>query len=140
MTLRISTDRADVDFDLVHAFLATSTYWARDIPRDTLVRAIGGSLNFSGHLDGRQVAYARVVTDGATFAYLADVFVLPECRGRGYSKALMQAVDAHPALAGLRRFMLCTSDAHGLYAQFGFTAPQKPQNVMERWNPDVYRR
>ncbi len=86
-----------------------------------------------------QVAFARVTTDGATFGYLADVFVLPSQRGRGFGKALMDAVMAHPQLQGLRRFMLATGDAHGLYAQYGFDAPSRPQTLMEILRPDIYQ-
>lgn len=138
--LRISTDRDELDVELIHRFLAHEAYWSRGIPRATVERAIAGSLCFGGYLDGRQVAFARVVTDGATFGYLADVFVLPEHRGRGYAKALMAAVMGHPQLQGLRRFSLATSDAHTLYAGFGFTAPSRPQNLMEKLDPDIYTR
>jgi GNAT superfamily N-acetyltransferase len=138
--LRIDTSREALDRDMIHAFLAEQAYWSRGIPRDTVERAIEGSLCFGGYLDGRQIAFARVVTDGATFGYLADVFVLPQYRGHGYAKALMAAVMAHPQLQGLRRFSLATSDAHTLYAGFGFTAPSRPQNLMEKLDPDVYTR
>lgn len=139
-TLRIDTSREALDRDMIHAFLAEQAYWSRCIPRATVERAIEGSLCFGGYLDGRQVAFARVVTDGATFGYLADVFVLPEHRGQGHAKNLMAAVMAHPQLQGLRRFSLATSDAHALYAGFGFTAPARPQSLMEKLDPDVYTR
>ncbi|AND69089.1 GNAT family acetyltransferase [Dyella thiooxydans] len=139
-TLRIDTSREALDRDMIHAFLAEQAYWSRGIPRETVERAIEGSLCFGGYLDGRQIAFARVVTDGATFGYLADVFVLPQYRGHGYAKALMAAVMAHPQLQGLRRFSLATSDAHTLYAGFGFTAPSRPQNLMEKLDPDIYTR
>lgn len=139
-TLRISTDKRELDVDLIHRFLSTEAYWSRGIPRATVERAIAGSLCFGGYLDGRQVAFARVVTDSATFGYLADVFVLPEHRGQGHAKALVAAVMAHPQLQGLRRFSLATSDAHGLYAGFGFAAPARPQSLMEKLDPDVYTR
>jgi len=135
---RIGTDRAELDLDLIHTFLSTRSTWARGIPRSTLERAIRHSLCFGGYLGRRQIAFARVISDFATFANLVDVFVLPEHRGRGYSKDLMRAVVAHPDLQGLRRFTLATGDAHGLYAQFGFTAPLKPQTLMERYFPEVY--
>lgn len=138
--LRISTDKRELDRELIHRFLSTEAYWSRGIPRATVEQAIAGSLCFGGYLDGQQVAFARVVTDGATFGYLADVFVLPEHRGQGHSKALMAAVMAHPQLQGLRRFSLATSDAHGLYAGFGFAAPARPQTLMEKLDPDVYTR
>lgn len=136
--LRISTDPLDVDVDLVHRFLSEQTYWARGIPRDVVERAIAHSLCFAGFANSRQVAFARVITDYATFANLVDVFVLPDHRGRGYGKTLMDAVFAHPGLQGLRRFTLATTDAHGLYAQYGFTAPMRPQTLMERYVPDIY--
>jgi GNAT superfamily N-acetyltransferase len=135
---RISTVRAELDVAFIHRFLSEQTYWARGIPREVVERSIANSLCFGGFLGARQVAFARVISDYATFANLVDVFVLPELRGRGYSKAQMEAVVAHPQLQGLRRFMLATSDAHGLYAQFGFTAPANPQVLMERYVPDVY--
>lgn len=138
--LRIDTSREALDRDMIHAFLAEQAYWSRGIPRDTVERAIEGSLCFGGYLDGRQVAFARVITDGATFGYLADVFVLREHRGQGHAKTLMAAVMAHPQLQGLRRFSLATSDAHALYAGFGFTAPARPQNLMEKLDPDIYTR
>lgn len=138
--LRVNTDKGCLDIGLIHRFLSTEAYWSRGIPRATVERAIEGSLCFGGYLEGRQVAFARVVTDGATFGYLADVFVLPECRGQGHSKALMAEVMAHPQLQGLRRFSLATSDAHGLYAGFGFAAPARPESLMEKLDPDVYMR
>lgn len=138
--LSIGTDRGDVDLDVVHAFLAEQSYWCRGVPREVVARGIEHSLCFSARLDGVFVGFARVVTDRATFAYLCDVFVLPEARGRGVSKALMAAVDAHADLQGLRRFLLATSDAHGLYAQHGFEPLTRPERFMERYRPDVYSR
>ena len=135
--IRIGAD--DVDVNLVHRWLSEHSYWAAGIPRDTVERAIRNSLCFSGHVGHEQVAFARVVTDFATFAYLADVFVLPDYRGRGYSARLIDAILAHPDLQGLRRFMLATRDAHALYARYGFGAPSKPESLMERHAPDVYR-
>ncbi|SDQ58791.1 Acetyltransferase (GNAT) family protein [Pseudoxanthomonas sp. CF385] len=137
--LRISTDKAELDLPLIHRFLSTQAYWSQGIPEETVARAVAGSLCFGGYVEGvGQVAFARVVSDFATFAYLADVFVLPEHRGRGYSKALVAEVMAHPQLQGLRRFMLATSDAHGLYTQYGFATPAKPQTLMEVSKPDIY--
>jgi len=138
--LRISTDRTELDVELIHGFLSREAYWSRGIPRETVERAIAGSQCFGGYIDGAgQVAFARVVTDGATFGYLADVFVLPAHRGCGYGRQLVDAVLAHPQLQGLRRFMLATSDAHGLYAQFGFTEPARPQTLMEILRPGIYQ-
>lgn len=134
----ISTDPAELDVPAIHHFLSTQSSWAIGMPLATLRRAIGHSLCFGGFVDGRQVAFARVVTDRATFANLVDVYVLPEFRGRGFSKRLLAAVMAHPQLQGLRRFTLATGDAHGLYAQFGFTPPLRPQSLMERYFPALY--
>src|SRR5512139_1515039 len=136
--LRITTDPSALDVGLVHRFLSQQSTWAKGIPLHLVERSIAGSLCFAGFLGRDQVAFARVISDYATFANLVDVFVLPDHRGKGYSKALVRAVLAHPDLQGLRRFTLATSDAHGLYRQFGFTAPAKPQSYMERYFPDVY--
>lgn len=136
--LAISTDKHQLNMELVHGFLSTQAYWCLGIPRDVVERAVAGSLCFGGYIDGAQVAFARVITDEATFAYLADVFVLPEQRGLGYSKQLIASVMAHPALQGLRRFMLATWDAHSLYARHGFAAPGRPDRLMEKLHPDIY--
>jgi GNAT superfamily N-acetyltransferase len=133
----ISTDPARVDLDLVTRFLATS-YWAPGISRPVVERAVRGSLSFGIYEDTRQVGFARVITDAATFAYLADVFVLESHRGRGLAKWLMKTILAHPDLQGLRRFALATRDAHGLYAQFGFTPLGHPDRHMEIARPHVY--
>ena len=137
--LRITTDPSALDVGLIHRFLSEESTWAKGVSLDLVERALAGSLCFAGFLGRDQVAFARVISDYATFANLVDVFVLPEHRGKGYSKALMRAVLAHPDLQGLRRFTLATSDAHGLYRQFGFTAPLKPDSFMERYFPDIYR-
>ncbi len=136
--LRISTDPAEIEFERVHAFLRDESYWCRGLPRAVLEKAIAHSLCFSAFAGGRQVGFARVVTDRATFAYLCDVFVFAEARGQGVSKAMMAAIDAHPDLQGLRRFILATADAHGLYAQHGFAPLTRPERFMERYRPDVY--
>jgi GNAT superfamily N-acetyltransferase len=136
--LRISTDKAELDIGLIHEFLSLQTYWAKGIPLTLVKASIENSLCFGGYLGSSQVAFARVISDYATFANLVDVFVLPEHRGKGYSRLLMDAVFAHPQLQGLRRFSLATGDAHGLYAQYGFTAPLYPQTLMERYMPDIY--
>ena len=138
--LRISTDVEDQDVDLIHRFLSKESAWAQGIPVETVRESIEHSLNFGGFLDSSQVAFARVVSDYTTFAYLVDVFVLQEHRGNGYSAALMSAILGHPRLQGLRRFMLATSSAHGLYEKFGFTSPVKPQSVMEKFVPNAYYR
>jgi GNAT superfamily N-acetyltransferase len=135
----ISTDKTRLDVALIHRFLSGQSTWAQGLPLSVLEKAIANSLCFGGYVDGAQVAFARVVTDGATFANLVDVFVLPECRGQGYSKQMMAAIMAHPDLQGLRRFTLATGDAHGLYSRYGFTSPQRPQTLMERYFPDIYK-
>jgi GNAT superfamily N-acetyltransferase len=138
-TLEISCDPARLDVELIHRFLSEQSTWALGIPRATVERSLRHSLCFGGYLDGAQVAFARVISDRATYAYLVDVFVVAEQRGRGHSKALMVALMAHPELQGLRRFALATSTAPGLYAQFGFTPPARPQALMELYRPDVYK-
>jgi GNAT superfamily N-acetyltransferase len=134
----ISTDFSKLDIPVIHRFLSTESSWAVGIPLATVQAAIDHSLCFGGYIEGRQVAFARVITDRATFANLADVFVLPPYRGRGYSKQLMDAVFAHPGLQGLRRFTLATADAHGLYARYGFTPPARPASLLERYVPTIY--
>ena len=136
--LVVSSDSRRLDVDAIHAFLGGESPWARGIPRATLERALANSLCFGGYLAGRQVAFARVITDRATFANLVDVFVLPGHRGRGYAARLMEAIVAHPDLAGLRRFTRATSSAHGLYARYGFTALNRPDLHMERYDPHAY--
>jgi GNAT superfamily N-acetyltransferase len=134
----VTADPARLDLDVIHGFLASS-YWSPGIPRATVERAIAGSLNFGLYADDVQIGFARVVTDRATFAYLADVFVLPEHRGAGLGVWLVECVLAHPALAGLRRFTLATRTAHSLYTRFGFTALAHPEWQMEISRPDLYR-
>jgi len=143
----ISTDPTKLDLDLIHKFLSEHSYWARGIPRDVVARAIANSLCFGVYASGsanpdpdwRQVGFARVTTDRATFAYLGDVFILTEHRGHGLSKRLMEAILAHPDLQGLRRWMLATADAHELYRRFGFAALSQPDRFMQRHDPDVYK-
>ena len=135
----ISTDPDRIDLDVVHGWLAGS-YWAAGIPRETVARSIAGSLCFGIHRGARQVGFARVVSDRATFAWLGDVFVLEEERGRGLAGWLMECVLAHPDLQGLRRFLLATRDAHALYAKHGFAPLAAPERFMERHDPRVYAR
>jgi GNAT superfamily N-acetyltransferase len=135
----VDTDRSRLDVALVHAYLAEESYWARGIPRDVVERAIEHSLCFGLYEGARQIGFARVITDRATFAYVSDVFVVASHRCRGHSKRLMAEVMAHPELQGLRRWMLITHDAHGLYEQSGFTPAAHPERMMERHDPDVYR-
>lgn len=136
----ISTDVERLDLDALHGALRRM-YWSEEIPRGLLATAIANSLNFAAYAHtGELVAYARVITDKATFAYLCDVFVLEAHRGQGISKRLMEAVMAHPELQGLRRFTLVTRDAHGLYEKFGFGRPSNPEGMMEIARPGLYKR
>jgi GNAT superfamily N-acetyltransferase len=134
----ISTRRERLSVDVVHGFL-TNCYWAKGIPREVVAWSIEHSLCFGIYEDsGAQVGFARVVSDFATVAYLGDVFVLESHRGRGLSKWLMECVVQHPALQNLRRWILLTRDAHGLYSKFGFTPVKSPERYMELHRPDVY--
>jgi GNAT superfamily N-acetyltransferase len=133
----VSTDRSRLDLAAVHRFLSTS-YWSPGLPREVLTRAVAGSLCFGLYHAGEQVGFARVVTDRATFAYLCDVYVLETHRGRGLGKWLMHVVLGHPFLLDLRRFVLATRDAHGLYERFGFQPLARPDRFMEIHRPDVY--
>lgn len=133
----ISTDPARLDLALIHGFLSES-YWARNIPLAVVEKSIRHSLCFGAFKDGRQAGFARVITDYATFGYIADVFVLPEHRGHGVSKKLMSAIRSHPDLQGLRRMVLATQDAHGLYAQFGFQPLSHPEAFMTIHHPGIY--
>jgi GNAT superfamily N-acetyltransferase len=134
----ISTDRERLSLDVVHGFL-TNCYWAKGIPREVVARSIEHSLCF-GVYDGggRQVGFARVVSDFATVAYLGDVFVLESHRGRGLSKWLMECIVRHPGLQNLRRWILLTRDAHRLYSKYGFTPLKAPERYMELHRPDIY--
>jgi GNAT superfamily N-acetyltransferase len=137
--LTVSSHKDDLDLEMVYAFLSQQTAWAAGMPRETFERAIAGSLCFGGYLDGKQIAFARVITDEATFAYLCDVFVLPAYRGKGYASALLEHAFASPSLAGLRRIVLVTTDAHHVYEPHGFTQLASPERYMELHNPDVYK-
>ena len=134
----VTTDRARFDLDMVHEFLATS-YWAAGVPREVFLRSSENSLCFGVFENAKQVGFARAITDYATYAYLADVFILESHRGKGLSKFLMECIVAHPQLQGLRRWTLATRDAHGLYAKFGFTPLQTPDRFMELHDPAVYK-
>ena len=136
-TFRITTDVASMDLDAIHAYL-TRSYWSAGISKELVSRAMAGSLCF-GLLDGRrQVGFARVVTDRATYAYLCDVYVLEDCQGRGLGTWLMRELMTHPDLQGLRRWGLVTRDAHGLYEKVGFAAPANPAGLMEIARPGMY--
>jgi len=133
----ITTDKRCLDLTAIHAYLS-QTYWSPGVPMAVVEKSIANSLAF-GILHGKeQVGFARVVTDKATFAYLADVYVLEAHRGKGLSKRLLAEIQSHEELQGLRRFLLATKDAHGLYAQFGFSELANPSRMMERRNPDAY--
>jgi GNAT superfamily N-acetyltransferase len=135
----ISTDSARLDIDAVHGYL-TRSYWATGISRAVVERSIAGSICF-GLFDGtKQIGFARVITDQATFAYLADVYVLEPYQGRGLGSWLMEVVVGHPSLQGLRRLMLVTRDAQALYAKFGFTTVKSPERYMEIVHSDIYLR
>ena len=130
----ITTDPARLDLDVIHGFLAQS-YWAPGVPREVVERSIRHSICF-GALEGeRQVGFARVISDRATFAYVADVFVLPSHRGRGIGKRLMACITTHPDLQRLRLWSLFTRDAHGLYRQYGFHEARHPERLMEKRRP-----
>lgn len=135
----ISTNNDTLNIPYIHAFL-TTTYWAEGIPVETVQRAINGSLCFGVYKGEQQVGFARVVTDKATYAYLADVFIDASERGKGLSKWLVAEIIKHPELQGLRRFELRTRDAHGLYAQFGFTPVTNADSYMSIHFPNVYKK
>jgi len=135
--LTISTDRSRLDRDAIHEFLRGS-YWARGIPREVVDRSIDNSLCFGLYDGDRFVGFARVITDSATFAYLSDVFVLESHRGHGLGTWFMESVLSHPDLRNLRRWMLATADAHGLYRRVGFTALSKPERLMEKLLANAY--
>ena len=134
----ISTDKGKLDFAVIHGFLSRESYWALNIPEEVVRRSIEGSLCFGVYHQGKQVGFARLVTDFATVAYLGDVFIVPEYRGRGLSKWLMQCITTLPELAGLRRWVLVTRDAHTLYEGVGFKPLEQPGNYMERRRPNPY--
>jgi GNAT superfamily N-acetyltransferase len=134
----ISTDRAKLDINAIHNFLSTQSYWCKNIPFEKVKKSIDNSLNFGLFYKDQQIGLARIISDFSTMAYLADVYVLPEHRGKGLSKWMMHVVMSHPELQGLRRWMLLTADAHGLYKQFGWTLPAYPERYMEVHNKNVY--
>jgi len=137
--IEISTDRTQMDVAAIHRYLSEESYWAKGIPRDVVERAIAHSLCVGAFDENVQVGFARVISDQATFAYVADVFVLPSHRGRGISKQIMSALMTHPDLQGLRRWHLVTRDAHGLYASFGFAPLDAPERHMGFVVRNAYR-
>jgi GNAT superfamily N-acetyltransferase len=138
MTITVTSDRARMDIDAIHTFLSKEAYWSKNIPREVVERAVAHSLCFGAFDGDLQAGFARVITDYATFAYLADVFVIESHRGRGIGKQIMAAIGKHPDLHGLRRWHLVTRDAHALYAQFGFEPIDAPQRHMMKVVPNAY--
>lgn len=135
----ITTDKTKFSVEYIHQYLSTQSYWAAGIPLQTVQKSVEGSLCFGVFHHSQMIGFARVITDNATFGYLADVFIEESFRGQGLSKWLMEVIVQHPNLQGLRRFMLATRDAHGLYRQFGFTDLTFPERWMQIVNPDVYK-
>jgi N-acetylglutamate synthase-like GNAT family acetyltransferase len=135
----ISTDKSKLDLSVIHGFLSTS-YWAEEIPRETVQQAIEHSLCYGVYKEGKQVGFARVITDYTTFGYLADVFIIDAERGKGLSKWLMECILKHPQLIGLRNFCLMTQDAHSLYERYGFKNIPKPENFMAKKIEGIYKK
>lgn len=135
----ISTDKSKLNISMIHQFLSTGAYWSEGISIEKVQSAIDHSLTFGVYRNEEQVGYARVVTDYTAIAYLGDVFILPEYRGKGLSKLLMEAIQSHPRLQGLRRWILLTKDAHGLYEQFGWKPIADPSKWMEIHVPNIYK-
>ena len=133
----ISTDQSLLDIELIHDFISNHSYWGTGRAREVVRRSIENSLAFGVYHNEQQVGFARIVTDYATFAWVADVFILPEHRGRGLSKWLMEVIIGHPKLQGFRRWVLATKDAQGLYEQFGFIKLLRPERWMERPDPNM---
>ena len=136
--MEISTDKERLDVEMIHRFLTEEAYWAKTRTLEQTRSAIEHSLCFGVYEGDRQIGFARVVSDQATFAYVGDVFILDEVRGRGLSKRLMETIVADPRLQGLRRWVLATRDAHGLYEQFEFSPLRHPERWMEKTAPDAY--
>jgi GNAT superfamily N-acetyltransferase len=135
----ISDDSSRLDVSFIHNFLANESYWAKNIPIAIVEKSIANSLCFGLYHKQQQIGFARLVTDKATFAYLADVFIVPQYRGRGLSRWLIETIHAHSELQTLRRWMLGTRDAHGLYKKFGWTSLAEPERFMQKHNPNVYQ-
>jgi GNAT superfamily N-acetyltransferase len=134
----VSTDKARLDLPFIHHFLSTQAYWSYNIPMEIVRRSVENSLCFGVYLGMQQVGFARVVSDYATIAYLGDVFIVPEHREKGLSKRLVGEIMSHPDLQGLRRWILLTGDAHGLYRQFGWVPIPRPELYMEIATPNIY--
>ncbi len=125
-----STDKSKLNIEYIHHFLSKESYWAKNIPMDIVKASIEGSLCFGVYENNKQIGFARVITDYATFGYLADVFIEKDYRGKGLSKELMRFIMEQDVIKNLRRFMLATLDAHGLYAQFGFESQEGNKRLM----------
>jgi GNAT superfamily N-acetyltransferase len=138
--ISITTDKTKINLPFLHAYLSQVSYWAKGIPLETVEKSIEKSLCFIVLKEDVMIGFARMITDTATFCYLCDVFIDEAERGKGYSKRLMQFIMDYPELQGLRRYLLGTADAHGLYTQFGFTALSAPERMMEIRRQDVYGR
>jgi N-acetylglutamate synthase-like GNAT family acetyltransferase len=136
----ISDEKEKLDAEYIHDYLANKSYWAENIPLETVRKSIDGSICFGIYENEKQIGFARVVTDKATFGYLADVFIDENYRTKGLSKWLMEIIMAHRELQGLRRWMLGTKDAHGLYEKFGFEPLENPERIMHKYNADVYKK
>lgn len=134
----VTSDKAHLDLRFIFQFLKAEAYWARERTLEQMRSAIENSICFGVYDGTRQVGFARVVSDRATFAYVGDVFIITEYRGLGLSKRLMEAIVGHPELQGLRRWVLATKDAHGLYEKFGFGPLLHPERWMERAAPNAY--
>jgi GNAT superfamily N-acetyltransferase len=135
----ISTDKSKLDLQAIHHFLSKESYWSQNIPFETVKTASENSLTFGVYHNQQQIGYARIISDYATVAYLGDVYILPEFRGQGLSKWLMEAIMTHPNLQGLRRWILLTADAHELYKKYGWTEIAKPDRWMELHNSAIYK-
>lgn len=134
----ISTDKSKLNLQIIHKFLSEDSYWSKNIPVEIVKKGIENSLCFGVYFNDEQVGFARIITDYVSFGYLADVFILPDHRGKGLSKWLMEEIMNYPDIKGLRRIMLATADAHELYRKYGFTTPAKPDRIMEVHRPNVY--
>lgn len=134
----VSTDRSRLDINAIHDYLSRESYWSQNIPFDIVKQSVESSIPFGVYHGQQQIGFARVITDNALFGYLADVYILTPHRGKGLSKLLMRTIMNHPVIKGLRRLLLITSDAHGLYRQFGFTEIPNPEKYMQVHIADLY--
>ncbi|NLR79762.1 GNAT family N-acetyltransferase [Chitinophaga eiseniae] len=134
----VSTDRSRLDINAIHDYLSRESYWSQNIPFDIVKQSVENSIPFGVYHGQQQIGFARVITDNALFGYLADVYILTPHRGKGLSKLLMRIIMNHPVIKGLRRLLLITSDAHGLYRQFGFTEIPNPEKYMQVHIADLY--